>query len=376
MFQLLYLCKIISANKNYFMKRLYKSLFAGIALMGLSVSADAQCTWTLDQTDSWGDGWNGNQLAISINGVSTNYTLASGSTGQELITVNDGDIVVVEYLGGGAYNNEVGFTLSDQNSSVLASANNPSTIIYWQGGSSCGVPGCAYPSALAMVDSTQTSIDFTWQTDAAATDWVFVYGTSPSTITGGTTLNLNLTDVTLVGTTATYTLVGLSYTSFYDVFVAMDCGASDNSHYGFGTFGTVNPCPDVSGITASWLDNDSVGVTWTAGGSEVDWNIELGAVGFAPNTGAEIYAGNVSSADDTIGGLTQLTNYEIYVSGDCGSGFTSSWVGPITFTTLPNCSDVSGLTLDYATADSLVVSWTSNGSETMWDMEYGPVGYV
>ena len=31
--------------------------------------------------------------------------------------------------------------------------------------------------------------------------------------------------------------------------------------------------------------------------------------------------------------LTDLTTYDVYVQSDCGSGQTSSWIGPLTFTT-------------------------------------------
>lgn len=134
-------------------------------------------------------------------------------------------------------------------------------------------------------------------------------------------------------------------------------------------------CIPVNNIMLGALDNDSVSLGWLAGGTETMWNVELGTAGFTPGTSAELYSSSVTNLYDTIGGLTQLTNYDVYVQADCGAD-SSGWVGPISFTTAANCPDVSGITLDYATADSLVVSWTSNGSETMWDMEYGPVGYV
>src|SRR5690606_10451297 len=38
-------------------------------------SISANCDYTLDLQDSYGDGWNGNTITILINGVPTNYTV-------------------------------------------------------------------------------------------------------------------------------------------------------------------------------------------------------------------------------------------------------------------------------------------------------------
>jgi len=357
------------------MKKLYKNVFLGLVTIGSIGVSSAQCTWTLDKTDTFGDGWNNNQLSISINGTSTNYTLSTGSSGQDLITVNDDDIVIVEYLGGGSYNSEVGFTLTDQNSNTLTTASSgPNLQIYWQGGVSCANPGCANPTALALVDSTLTTIDLTWQV-GSETSWLLNYGVAPSTITGGTALALTTADVTVTGSTATYTLTGLVKNTDYNILVAADCGSSTNSHYDMIMAGTVNPCPEISNITSVWVDNDSIIVDWTVLGTETMWNIELGASGFTPNTGTELYSNALTTHPDTIGGLVELTDYDIYVQADCGAD-SSSWVGPLTFTTLPNCPNVSGIGGTVINTDSLFISWTSNGPETMWDYEYGPTGFT
>ncbi len=135
-------------------------------------------------------------------------------------------------------------------------------------------------------------------------------------------------------------------------------------------------CPAPDGLTVTYNDNDSVIFTWNAGYNETMWNIELGTVGFTPGTGAEITAQSSTNMLDTISGLTQLTDYEIYIQADCGGGDESSWVGPLSFTTLPNCPDITGLTLDGVSADTVFLSWTGSGTESMWNIEYGPAGYT
>lgn len=157
-----------------------------------------------------------------------------------------------------------------------------------------------------------------------------------------------------------------------------------NSNYtpwdiSFDDFGldVTPPCPDPSNLVATWVDNDSVVVTWTEGYLETDWNIELGLPGFTPGTGSEIYSGTASTdATDTIGGLAQLTDYEVYVQADCGGGDISTWVGPLSFTTTPNCASPTMFTASSINADSVELSWTAGGAETEWAIEYGPSGFT
>jgi hypothetical protein len=136
------------------------------------------------------------------------------------------------------------------------------------------------------------------------------------------------------------------------------------------------PCPDPSSIVSTWIDNDSIAFSWTAGYLESNWNVEVGAVGFTPGTGSAVYTGTSIQPADSAAGLTQLTDYDVYVQADCGGGDMSAWVGPVTISTGATCADVSAITIDASSADSLFVSWTSNGTEAMWDVEFGPTGYT
>jgi len=133
-------------------------------------------------------------------------------------------------------------------------------------------------------------------------------------------------------------------------------------------------CVPPSGVTLGPIDNDSITLSWTAGGSETMWNVEIGNAGFTPGTGAGTISA-VTSTNDTIDGLTAITDYDVYVQANCGAD-SSSWVGPVSFTTAANCPDVSGVVVDNVTSDSIMISWVSNGSETMWDVSWGTPGYT
>ena len=95
-------------------------------------------------------------------------------------------------------------------------------------------------------------------------------------------------------------------------------------------------CPDPTSLFADNITKTTADLNWTEIGSATLWNIEIGAPGFTPGTGAALfeYTG-ISSNPYTATGLTEGTDYEFYVQSDCGgSRITSNWSGPASFTTL------------------------------------------
>ena len=91
-----------------------------------------------------------------------------------------------------------------------------------------------------------------------------------------------------------------------------------------------NPCPNPSALTISNVTISSADLSWTAGGTETAWNVEYGSTGFALGSGTLT---PTSTTTLSMTSLTDLTTYDVYVQSDCGSGQTSAWIGPLTFTT-------------------------------------------
>lgn len=86
------------------------------------------CTYTLDMQDSFGDGWDGASLNVSINGSAFGtFTIPNGNTAVESIPVCDGDLVTLTYNSGN-FENEHSYTLYDGSGSVLFSATAPPTV--------------------------------------------------------------------------------------------------------------------------------------------------------------------------------------------------------------------------------------------------------
>ena len=91
-------------------------------------------------------------------------------------------------------------------------------------------------------------------------------------------------------------------------------------------------CPDPSAFALTDVTSTTATFTWTTGGATT-WNLEVGTVGFTP-TGSGLT--NLSATTGVATGLTAGTSYDAYVRDTCGALGASTWIGPITFTTLCN----------------------------------------
>lgn len=159
---------------------------------------------------------------------------------------------------------------------------------------------------------------------------------------------------------------------------------SDNTEVGTGAQTSITTaivaacptCPQPENLSVTTFTNNTISVDWNTGLSgETMWDVLYGEAGFDPSTEGTTW--NISVASDTvIDGLNQLTTYEVYVRANCGGGDFSEWVGPISQQTAPNCPNPSGLTLVNSYLDSVEFSWTVNGAETMWNLQYGEPGFA
>ena len=83
-------------------------------MLGLNFSATSQCSYTLTLLDSYGDGWNGNSMYVQTSGYSpSNLTLSTGSSISYQISITTGDTLTFGWLGGGSYQDECTFTVTD-----------------------------------------------------------------------------------------------------------------------------------------------------------------------------------------------------------------------------------------------------------------------
>ena len=79
----------------------------------LSWTTVAQCSYTLNLLDSYGDGWNGNSIDVYVGGSTSTYTLSSGSSIAISISASSGDSLAFEWQAGGSYLDECTFNIVD-----------------------------------------------------------------------------------------------------------------------------------------------------------------------------------------------------------------------------------------------------------------------
>jgi len=139
-------------------------------------------------------------------------------------------------------------------------------------------------------------------------------------------------------------------------------------------------CPKPLNYTVVYTTNDEGAISWSAGyAGETDWTVIYGPEGFDPLTGGITV--NTSTPALIMPGLDDLTTYDVYIYADCNPGVLQSagYLGQ--FTTLPNCSDVTGITTSTA-VDSIFTAWNwveSSGvgtyPSTGFNLQYGMPGF-
>lgn len=241
----------------------------------------------------------------------------------------------------------------------------------------CPTYSCTAPANLTVSSITASSAVIGWNTVGGATSYNLQYrlsGTSAWT--------------TVTGASNPYTLMGLSGSTLYEVQVQAVCGGNSSSYRVGIVFKTAaSACAEPSDITTSSPTGATIDVDWTENGTATEWDVQYGTQGFSLGSGTTEHA---SSKPHTIGGLTSLTTYDVYVRSTCGGALgNSTWVGPYTFTS-PLANDLSSGAIEifvdqncpgtniYTNTGSTVSSgefspssanggyWDTNANNTVW----------
>ena len=143
-------------------------LFIAIVTLCFSFSAKAQCNYTLEMNDSWGDGWNGNTMDVLVNGVEVlddvTFTGADGNpAGVQMLmtfTVNDGDMITTLWNGGGGFGAETSYRILDAlGAEVGTGAESSITTAITVACPSCSIPDVTYN----VIPNCPTDADFTME---------------------------------------------------------------------------------------------------------------------------------------------------------------------------------------------------------------------
>lgn len=421
----------------------------------------AQCDYYVVMQDSYGDGWNGASLDMSINGVlMTSFTVspAAGTADSASYPTYTGDNVEF-YFNSGTWDTEITFQIYAPDGSTVGSygpfaTNSGNDQSIWTGvsNSTCAPPACLDPYGLSAGNSTSSSVDVSWTGGPNATSYTVEYGVTGFSQGSGSTTTSSTTSATVTGLT--------SYT-VYDFYVQADCGTNGTSTWaGPISFST---CPsgapfleNFDATPASQALTNATAPCWTQSTNDVfDWLINNGgttSLTTGPSddiTGGGNYMYIETSVPRTVGDsailispdfdISSLTSAEISfrthmygasigtlnvaISGDGGTTFNNVWSKSgdqgdqwveevIQLTGLTNtamvrftatvgvdaggtvsywsdiaidhfqirqsatCPQTSPLTASNVGSSTADISWTAGGSETSWNVEYGPAGFT
>lgn len=218
----------------------------------------AQCNYFLRLSDSFGDGWNNNEIDVRVASITTTYTLGNGFDTTINISVNTGDSLILDYVGGGTFNTEVSFELFNADIvSIYASNLDPLTGVAYADTTFC--PSCLVPSPLFVSGITTSSVDLDWTENNGATQWQVEYDTAGFPLGTGNRSTIS---------SKPYNVSGLNGATNYQWYVRSICGSGDTSAWTSALF--LTECPI---FTANYaMDFDIVGTVpcWNVSGNSAN----------------------------------------------------------------------------------------------------------
>lgn len=136
-------------------------------------------------------------------------------------------------------------------------------------------------------------------------------------------------------------------------------------------------CVSPTSFRASdFVNGTNINLNWVAGGEEESWEIQYGISGFTVGNGTSIFS---ESTNLTIANLISTNSYQFYVRSNCSENEVSAWVGPISVnsSTGGNCLTPASLAAirPVATPTQINLNWTSPGTATSWQVQYGATGF-
>lgn len=191
------------------------------------VSAQLSCEYFLLLEDSWGDGWNGAVLTITVNGESTDYTVNfndnNGDYAEFFLSLQSGDEVTLDYAPG-SFENEVTYTLFNADGvAIWTDGPNPQIgANVYSFIAEC--PPCPIPptGGVSIDDIRAFRASISWVPSDPDGEYVVEYGTSGFVPESGdgTVLMLNGSNTTLGN---------LEENTEYDFYLSVICANGDTS---------------------------------------------------------------------------------------------------------------------------------------------------
>ena len=287
----------------------------------LACALEDRCEYTLSLFDTFGDGWNGNTIDVSVAGEVTNYTLEDGESTDIAILACPGDEITITYNNEGSFNTEVSFTFSGPYGEEFASGIEPADGTSYTVTEACPSCGPIFTADVPFIGDTDITVE--WESNNPEGANYNVYVGAPGfdyTVPGEV---ISSTSGTTGANPQSASLDGLTGETDYDVVIFENCDPVEGD--GDGTPITVsittnNSCPDPAEFMVSAQGSTLMELSWMSQNPGANYTIYWGAPGFEIGVDE---LGSISGTSDlgmntaTVTGLTLATNYEFQLQEDC-----------------------------------------------------------
>ena len=200
-------------------KHLFNLLLIAISSFTFTNTSSAQCNYNVDMQDSFGDGWNGASIDVSVNGsIVTNLTIATGSSGTGSFSTYTNDVVEFTF-NTGSWDSEITFQIYDPTGASLGSfGTNPTVGLFLThtSNSTCAPPSCFPPSNFVVSNITANSADIAFSGGVNSISYNIEYSNSGFSLGSGTSS---------MTSNGAFSITGLSPSSAYDVYLQADCSS-------------------------------------------------------------------------------------------------------------------------------------------------------
>jgi gliding motility-associated-like protein len=303
-------------------------------------AASEQCNYTFTLTDSFGDGWNGATMTVSQNGIPVSTFGATFTTGAGPIVVTvplcNGQPFQLYWTTGGTFPGEVGVSITNSFNQVLYTkapgAGVPVSVLY-TGTGNCLTPECLPVTGLTATNITTNSASLNWSGTSPGNWQYYVVPTGSPAPTAATTGTVTTTKP-VTATLNSLTSAPLAPATTYQYYVRLTCaGGTFSTWAGPFSFTTLATCLPPTNLAAGAFTATSATFNWTASPSTPgSYDVYWATTSTAP-TATTVPTSNVPGATTTQSGLAPSSTYYIWVRSHCSDTDTSTWVGPLSFTT-------------------------------------------
>ena len=349
-----------------------------------------QCVFTFVLEDTFGDGWNGNTMTVSQDGLEIEVITLEGGTGPlELqIPLCDGIPFELYWNAGGAFANEVVVSVSNPFNDVIYTMPSGSgglqDSLLFSDIVNCTPPTCPRPTDVTVGAINLTSVEVSWTETGTATTWEVIVQPLGTGYPDGTEPEIIQT------TDNPYLYENLDPATQYEIYVRAICATDDFSDWEGPVAFDTTICDAADQCLFTFTLEDSFGDSWNGNTMTVSQNgIPLQILELTDGAGPleiqvplcdglpfELFWNDGGAfANEVIISVTDAFDDEIFTMPQ-GSGALQGTLlfSSVVNCTPPTCPKPDDVTIVDVNPTSVEVSWTPGGAETTWQVIVQPLG--